>query len=226
MVGGPQIGYFYPGLTLEMDLKGPGWQARGATIGAVPRLHPDRPRRGLRLDAHLGGRGHHRPLRRAPVRRQPPATYLYKGKCRRMTSSTPASSRRRRREERQVTFQRTVHGPVVGYAKVKGRTVAISRKRSSYGRDAVDQLLYRDLTQAWCAPARASSRPRARRRRRSTRSTSTTATSRCTRPGGSRCAPRASTPGCPTDGRGQLRVARLSLRQGAPAGQQPDAAAC
>ena len=26
-VGGPQIGYFYPGLTLEMDLHGPGWKA-------------------------------------------------------------------------------------------------------------------------------------------------------------------------------------------------------
>src|SRR3954454_12253537 len=31
-VAGPQIGYFYPGLTLEMDLKGPGFQARGAAI--------------------------------------------------------------------------------------------------------------------------------------------------------------------------------------------------
>ena len=35
-VGGPQIGYFYPGLTLEMDLHGPGWKARGATSAPFP----------------------------------------------------------------------------------------------------------------------------------------------------------------------------------------------
>ncbi len=35
-VGGPQIGYFYPGLTLEMDLQGPGWRARGATSAPFP----------------------------------------------------------------------------------------------------------------------------------------------------------------------------------------------
>ena len=35
-VGGPQIGYYYPGLTLEMDLHGPGWTARGATSAPFP----------------------------------------------------------------------------------------------------------------------------------------------------------------------------------------------
>ena len=35
-VGGPQIGYFYPGLTLEMDLHGPGWTARGAPAAPFP----------------------------------------------------------------------------------------------------------------------------------------------------------------------------------------------
>src|SRR5687768_18307183 len=39
-------------------------------FGAVPRLHPDRPPRGLRLDAHLGRSGHRRHLRRAALRGQ------------------------------------------------------------------------------------------------------------------------------------------------------------
>ena len=30
-MGGPQIGYTYPGLTLEADISYPGVQARGAT---------------------------------------------------------------------------------------------------------------------------------------------------------------------------------------------------
>jgi hypothetical protein len=45
-----------------------------------------------------------------------------------------------------VVFRTTVHGPVTGYAKVNGRTVALSRKRASYGRDILWQLAFRDLT--------------------------------------------------------------------------------
>ena len=48
MVGGPQIGYFYPGLTYEIDMHAGDLQWRGATSAPVPRLPADRPRRGLR----------------------------------------------------------------------------------------------------------------------------------------------------------------------------------
>jgi acyl-homoserine lactone acylase PvdQ len=54
-----------------------------------------------------------------------------------------------------VTFYRTVHGPVVGYATVDGRRVAISRKRASYLLDGVDLLLFRRLTRGHIASARA-----------------------------------------------------------------------
>ena len=46
----------------------------------------------------------------------------------------------------RVVYRTTVHGPVTGYAKVKGRTVAVSRKRASYGQDVLWQLAFRDLT--------------------------------------------------------------------------------
>ncbi len=36
MVGGPQIGYFYPGLTYEIDMHAPGLQWRGATSAPFP----------------------------------------------------------------------------------------------------------------------------------------------------------------------------------------------
>jgi acyl-homoserine lactone acylase PvdQ len=45
-----------------------------------------------------------------------------------------------------VSFLTTVHGPVIGYARVRGRTVAISSKRSSRGKDVLDQLLFRRLS--------------------------------------------------------------------------------
>ena len=35
-MAGPQIGYFYPGLTLEMDLHGGGIDARGASAPGFP----------------------------------------------------------------------------------------------------------------------------------------------------------------------------------------------
>ncbi|HUE25964.1 MAG TPA: penicillin acylase family protein, partial [Solirubrobacteraceae bacterium] len=36
MVAGPQIGYFYPGLTMEMDLEGPGIHQRGVSTTPFP----------------------------------------------------------------------------------------------------------------------------------------------------------------------------------------------
>ena len=39
-----------------------------------------------------------------------------------------------------------MHGPVEGYATVNGTKVAISSKRSSYGKDVLDQLLFRRLS--------------------------------------------------------------------------------
>ncbi|MCQ8205484.1 hypothetical protein NP569_24655, partial [Vibrio parahaemolyticus] len=53
-----------------------------------------------------------------------------------------------------VTFNRTVHGPVVGYATVDGRRVAISRKRSSYLLDGVDLLIFQRLTRGRVRNAR------------------------------------------------------------------------
>jgi acyl-homoserine lactone acylase PvdQ len=45
-----------------------------------------------------------------------------------------------------VTFRTTVHGPIVGYATVKGEKVAVSSKRSSYGKDVLDLLYNRRLS--------------------------------------------------------------------------------
>lgn len=77
--------------------------------------------------------------------------YLNKGRCREMgvVDAGVTSS------GEQVRFLTTVHGPVVGYAPAGGRRVAISRKRSSYGRDVLDQLVFRDLNRAPIRSARA-----------------------------------------------------------------------
>jgi acyl-homoserine lactone acylase PvdQ len=140
-VAGPQIGYFYPGLTLEMDLKGPGIEARGAAmpggpgdilIGRGPDFAWSLTSAGSDtndqfVETLCGG---------SKVK------YRYKGKCRKMgrvDAGTVSGVGR-------VVYRTTVHGPVQGYAKVNGKRVAISFARSSHGRDILWQIMFRRLS--------------------------------------------------------------------------------
>jgi acyl-homoserine lactone acylase PvdQ len=142
MVAGPQIGYYYPGLTMEVDLHGPGIDARGvsaATIGYVLIGRSEDYAWSLTsagldiIDTYVetlcGGSD---------------TKYVYQGRCIDMklfdAGVLPGPP------DRRVAFYQTVHGPVFGYATVHGRRVAVTKKRSSSGRDALDLLLYRDLT--------------------------------------------------------------------------------
>src|SRR3954466_952139 len=141
-VAGPQIGYFYPGLTLEMDIKGPnGLEARGAAMpGGAGNI--------------LIGRGqdHAWSLTSAgsDTNDQFVETlcggsklkYKYKGRCRRMGSVNAGTIA----GQGAVKYHITVHGPVLGYAKSGGKTVAITFKRSSYGKDILWQLMFKRLT--------------------------------------------------------------------------------
>ncbi len=148
-VGGPQIGYFYPGLTLEMDLHGPGWSARGATSAPFPGYILIGRREDfvwtltsagadivdIYVETLCGGSD---------------TKYLFRGQCRDMTAFNAGSL-----DGQPVRFNRTVHGPVVGYATVDGRRVAVSRKRSSYLLDGVDLLLFQRLTRGRIPNAKA-----------------------------------------------------------------------
>jgi acyl-homoserine lactone acylase PvdQ len=148
-VGGPQIGYFYPGLTLEMDLHGPGWTARGAT--SVP--FPGYILIGRREDFVWTLTSAGADIVDSFVETLCDGSdtkYLYKGKCRAMTPFNAGTI-----DNQAVTFNRTVHGPVVGYATVDGTRVAVSRKRSSYLLDGVDLLLFQRLTRGKIRNARA-----------------------------------------------------------------------
>ena len=139
-VGGPQIGYFYPGLTLEMDLHGPGIHVRGASSVPFP---------GYMLIGRGEDFGWTLTSAGADIIDTYVETlcggsdlkYLYKGRCRDMERFDAGSL-----NGKEIVFYRTVHGPVTGYAKTNhGRRVALARKRSSYGRDTLDQLFFQDL---------------------------------------------------------------------------------
>jgi acyl-homoserine lactone acylase PvdQ len=140
MVGGPQIGYFYPGFTLEIDMNAPGLTWRGATSVPFP---------GYLLIGRGEDFANTLTSASADIIDQfaeklcggSDTKYEYKGKCREMETVNAGTI-----GGQQVTFQRTVHGPVTGYATVNGKRVAISSKRSSYGKDTLDQLFFRRLS--------------------------------------------------------------------------------
>jgi acyl-homoserine lactone acylase PvdQ len=146
LVGGPQIGYFYPGLTFEVDMDAPGLQWRGATSAPFPGYM-------------LIGRGTDFAVTLTSASGDiidqyaetlcggSDTKYMFNGTCRDMdVLDAGVLKGAAGAPDRTVSFHSTVHGPVVGYATVGGTKVAISSKRSSRGKDALDLLLYRDLS--------------------------------------------------------------------------------
>jgi acyl-homoserine lactone acylase PvdQ len=140
LVGGPQVGYFYPGLTYEIDMHAPGLDWRGATSAPFPgyMLIGRGPDFATTLTSASGDVvdeyaetlcGHSR------------TKYLFNGKCRSMQHFDAGTL-----NGKTVAYMTTVHGPVVGYARVHHRLVAISSKRSSFGKDVLDLLFNRRLS--------------------------------------------------------------------------------
>jgi acyl-homoserine lactone acylase PvdQ len=138
-VGGPQVGYFYPGLTLEADVRWPGGQARGVYSPASPGSILIG--RGQDFAWTLTSAGSDLIDEYAEVLCGGSKTrYRYKGRCRRMGTVDGGTIA----GEGRVRWRTTVHGPVTGYATAGGRPVAIARKRASFGRDILWQLGFRD----------------------------------------------------------------------------------
>jgi acyl-homoserine lactone acylase PvdQ len=140
-VAGPQVGYFYPAFFLEIDLQGGGFDARGVMFPGVPWVvigrgpdyawsattsHSDV------IDQYVetlcGGDDTH---------------YLYKGKCVAMDLFDAGIVKGP--PDTVLSFRTTVHGPVIGYATVGGKQVAISLKRSMHGRELASARALEDL---------------------------------------------------------------------------------
>ncbi len=140
MVGGPQIGYFYPGFTYEIDMHAGDLQWRGVTSAPFPGYvligrgedfaHTLTSASGDIIDQYV-----------ERLCNGSDTSYEYKGQCLEMGTFDAGTL-----DGEPVSFKTTVHGPVVGYATVGGEKVAISSKRSSYGKDSLDLLYNRRLS--------------------------------------------------------------------------------
>jgi acyl-homoserine lactone acylase PvdQ len=144
-VAGPQVGYTFPEILLELDLHGGGIDARGASFP------------GLSFYVLLG-RGKDfawsATSANSDIVDQYVETlcggddvhYVYNSECRAMTTFDAGVLKGNGTEpDRQIVFRETVHGPVAGYATVGGRRVAISTKRSTRGRELLSALAFQDL---------------------------------------------------------------------------------
>ncbi|MDW5595666.1 penicillin acylase family protein [Conexibacter stalactiti] len=141
-VAGPQIGYFYPGLTLEMDLRAPGIQARGAAMpGGAGNLLIGRGQDYAWSLTSAGSDTNDQFVETLCGGSQ--TKYLFKGRCRTMGSVNAGTIS----GQGAVKYRTTVHGPVLGWATVGGKRVAISFARSSRGKDALWQIAFKRLTE-------------------------------------------------------------------------------
>jgi Penicillin amidase len=133
-VMGPQLGYFYPEIVMQIDLHGGGIDAAGSAAPIAPWVFIGRGKdfawsltsatndnTDEFLERLCGGDGKH---------------YLYRGRCRAMTFFDAGTLKGAGGQpDRELTFYETVHGPVVGTATVNGRPYAVARDRSGRGRE-------------------------------------------------------------------------------------------
>ncbi len=145
-VAGPQVGYTYPELLLELDLHGGGIDARGASFPGLSfyvllgrgkdfawsATSANSDIVDQYVETLCGGDDGH---------------YMYNGECRAMTTFDAGVLKGTASEpDREIVFRETVHGPVLGYAKSEdGARVAISTKRSTRGRELLSALAFQDL---------------------------------------------------------------------------------
>jgi len=149
-VAGPQVGYFFPEFFAEMELSGAGFAVRGAVFPGVPLV--------------LIGRGPDFTWSATSSQAdnldlfvetlcQDDTHYLYRGQCEPMRRFLVGTLKAQGQPDQQVSYHETTHGPVVGYARVAGKRVAISVQRSTRGRELLSTRAFYDLNTGRVASA-------------------------------------------------------------------------
>ncbi|HEX4901955.1 MAG TPA: penicillin acylase family protein, partial [Acidimicrobiales bacterium] len=147
-VMGPQLGYYYPEIVMQVHLSGPGIEAQGV---AVP---------GLAMYLLIGRTADYawsltsagldvrdvfveelcEPDGSEPTRAS--GAYRFEGECvpfEQFEAGTLGGQ--------PIRYPVSVHGPVVGTATVDGRPVALTRQRSTFGRDGLNLAALKSMTE-------------------------------------------------------------------------------
>ena len=144
-VAGPQVGHFYPGILLELDLEGGGFKARGAAFPGIS--FAVLLGRGIDYAWSATSAGADLVDQYVETLCDGDTSYLHRGGCRQMSTFDAGTIAGRPGEpDRRLRFRETVHGPVTGYATVEGKRVAISTKRSTRGRELRSLGFFLDMS--------------------------------------------------------------------------------
>ena len=150
-VMGPQLGYFYPEIVFQADMHGGGIDAEGIVAPIAPYVFIGR---GKDYAWSLTSSSSQNTMMyvsklcnpSGPVDRETPEYYEYKGECIPMQTRDAGKIGASESEPaHEVYFKETVYGPVEGTATVKGVPYAISKYRSTRGREATGELSFADL---------------------------------------------------------------------------------
>src|SRR5437764_671957 len=146
-VMGPQLGYYYPEIVEQVHLTGPGVEAQGVAVPGMSMYvligrttdyawsltSADQDVRDVFAEQLCN------PDRSAPTRQSD--HYLYKGRCitfqifdAGLLNGSP------------LRYPTSVHGPVIGTATSNGRPIALTRARSTFGRDGLNLAALKDMT--------------------------------------------------------------------------------
>lgn len=147
-VMGPQLGYFYPGIVMQIQLSGPGIEAQGAAVpGLAMYLLIGRTRdyawslTSAGLDVRdVFAEELCEPDGSEPTRQS--GSYLFDGDCvpfERFDAGVLG--------DRPISYPTSVHGPVIGTATSDGRPVALTRQRSTFGRDGLNLAALKAMTE-------------------------------------------------------------------------------
>jgi acyl-homoserine lactone acylase PvdQ len=141
-VMGPQIGFYYPELFLEVDAHGGGVDVRGGVLPGLPYVLVGRGPDYAWSATSAKGDNVDQFLEELCNPDGSPATrssthYMYMGNCRPMKTFDAGTLKGTSTEpEKRVVFKETVHGPVSGTVTVQGKPYAIANLRSTRGREA------------------------------------------------------------------------------------------
>ena len=143
---GPQVGYYEPQVLMEMDIHGPGIDARGATFPGVGLYVLLGHGRDYAWSATTANSDNVDTF--AEVLCKDAFHYRYRGKCRAMeklertNSWTPNGVDDTPPGSETLTAYRTVHGIVYARGKVKGKRVAFVTARTTYGHEADSAMFF------------------------------------------------------------------------------------
>jgi penicillin amidase len=146
-VMGPQLGYYYPEIVEQIHLSGPGIEAQGVAVPAAAMYiligrtrdyawsltSADHDVRDVFAEQLCNTDGS------APTRQSD--HYMFNGKCIPFTTFDAGTL-----NGTPITYPTSVHGPVIGTATSHGRPIALTRRRSTFGRDGLNLAALKDMT--------------------------------------------------------------------------------